>query len=265
MRLWIALITVLVGGLRPAAHPERALPDQTGEVRARSSRGASISGRVVDEHGDPVPRANVGAYAIEPGPRGSPLKPLGSRVGTKADDDGAFTLAGLNGGAYILTASAFYRRDPPDATRVQTLTFYPGVASPQDAARVAVPAGGSVDDLEFPMLRVSVVSVSGAVVDVDGKIPGEAAVQLFWRDCSINLGISAITLADGTFVLDHVPAGRYIVQAAPVRRVNGARTWGMQVPSPDGRAPAVEIAVGSEPVTGLLVTMQPHPRARPQR
>jgi hypothetical protein len=75
--------------------------------------------------------------------------------------------------------------------------------------------------------------------------------------CSAS-GAGTETNPDGTFVIARVSPGTYPIR---VWRRNGVGwSWSYGIVHGEGAAPPMEITVGSEPLTGLLVTIQPDPR-----
>ena len=83
-------------------------------------RGAAIEGRVVDEHGDPVPHASVSPVPL----RGSAGHVEAGQ--SQTDDRGRFRVFGLAPGSYGLKVVAFVRRPGSEATTYPP-TYFPGV------------------------------------------------------------------------------------------------------------------------------------------
>ncbi len=80
-------------------------PHLLGDLAMRC--GAAVSGRVVTELGEPIPGVRVSAHAPEvfhevPIPSLGPQRPL--VASTRTDNTGAFSLGGIEGGAYCLWA-----------------------------------------------------------------------------------------------------------------------------------------------------------------
>jgi protocatechuate 3,4-dioxygenase beta subunit len=136
-----------------------------GQSEIRLTRAAAISGRVVDENGEPIVDAGVTASAS--GPRGSP------RVITRTDDRGEFRIGGLAPGAYHVAvqttglqealSTAVFNITNGAAPRITTLqqtmntTYFPDVPDATGAAEIRLDPGGERPDIDFhvPMARAA--------------------------------------------------------------------------------------------------------------
>jgi hypothetical protein len=253
--VWLAAISLAFVSL---AHTS---PSQHLSETTQAPPELIITGRVLDDQGNPAARANVRAFIVRPTTAAKRQGPQQSSADTYANEDGTFTLKGLETGDYLLNASLF-DVDPIDAPTTLAPTFYPGVTVSTDAVPISVTVRNPVAHVQFAMRRVPAVNVFGAVVDVDGKIPAEAAVQMFRRDYRLGGGWHTVARKDGTFMLSGVPPGRYTVFAVEVTHQGGAREWTVHHPPLDERAAPVEIAVGDKELSGLMVTMDPLPQRR---
>jgi hypothetical protein len=182
-------------------------------------RGAVITGRVVDELGEPVSDMPVTAlqYRIVSGKRR--LVPASNGRAGSTNDIGQYRLYGLPPGEYYVSVSG--RQGPMMAMDAQSddtsgsgyaPTFYPSTPSVAEAQRVTVGVGDeTVADIQLFLTRVS--RISGTVVTSTGKTPAVGMVSL--RQVS-NEAAGMLTNAaagqlwpDGTFTLSGVPAGSY--------------------------------------------------------
>ena len=169
-------------GSHKAADPPMWI-EITGESPAfnaevRLPRSAAISGRIVDDRGDPIELAQVSAERV--------IRTDG-RVGTitmattTTDDLGEYRLGSLPEGRFVVSA----RRGPNDEVRVTVVDgrsvverpdatplrgYYPGVATLSQAEPVDVRAGEERSSVDFTivqhrqrpaMLRVSFISADG--------------------------------------------------------------------------------------------------------
>src|SRR5262249_49455903 len=80
-----------------SGYAPREIALATGTVQIRLRRGAVISGRVVDEFGDPVPAAHLAAQIVSTGSEN-----LTTAAATDTDDLGEYRLAGLPAGAFVV-------------------------------------------------------------------------------------------------------------------------------------------------------------------
>src|SRR5580700_1356541 len=112
--------------------------------------GSTISGKVLDAAGNPVRKATV--LALQPiYRRGSKeYVPLGSAA---SDENGAYRLANLGPGNYLLSAAA---RDGEGIA-----TFYPNSADIANAADVTVGAGAAAGGADIRMVKAVTFRVAG--------------------------------------------------------------------------------------------------------
>lgn len=210
------------------------------EIRLR--RGAVISGRVVDEFGDPVAMARVSAQL----PSNTPANP--TRVASaETDDRGEYRLAGLPAGTFVVAVVTLGPPGPPESigngnfiSRGPTpqTTYYPGVSAANEAQAVrlqfgderpgidfVVPAGNNEVGNPFSVMRLSPGPlpqatstvrangiVRGRIVSTDGRRLSHAQVRLIGN----KFGVLRTTTADGDggFEFTDVPAGKFAVVAS---------------------------------------------------
>ncbi len=189
-------------------------------------RGSAITGRVLDEFGEPVAEAAVQALRYEYVGGRRQLVPTG-RVG-QSNDLGQYRIYGLPPGEYYVSASV---REPvvlgldpaigPPGTRPESSsyapTYYPGTANVADAQRLTIDIGQEAAGVDFALLSVRTARVSGVALDSDGRPAAGALVVLAPRDPD-NVGLRSLLTAaarvgaDGSFVLPSVIPGEYLLQ-----------------------------------------------------
>jgi protocatechuate 3,4-dioxygenase beta subunit len=218
-------------GQRRAFEPGRPLELRDAQVIDRADfalpRGSAITGRVLDEFGEPVAEAVVQAlhYQYVGGRR--QLVPTG-RMG-QTNDLGQFRIYGLPPGEYYVSASAreglVMGLDPAavlsSGTRVESSsyapTYYPGTPNVAEAQRLAIGVGQEASGIDFALLPVRTARLSGIAIDSEGRPLAGAAVMLIPRDTE-SLGVrgliggAARVGPDGTFVLSNVVPGEYVLQ-----------------------------------------------------
>jgi len=181
-------------------------------------RGGAITGRVVDEFGDPVASAFVRAmrYRYAEGRRqltalAEGIESLASNGGL-TDDLGRYRLFGLSPGEYLVSAvfapagqSASRSGYPP--------TFHPGTASPADAQRVTIRIGQEAQNVDVALVPVRYATITGTVVNAAGA-PANASVSLTTNgpDTSSLGGMASVT-ANGAFTISDVVPGEYRLYA----------------------------------------------------
>lgn len=238
-------ITVNFGQRRPlrAGRPFDVRDGQrVRDIDFRLPHGAAITGRVMDQDGEPLVRASVRAllYRFVQGERR-----LVSGGNAETDDRGIFRMYGLQPGTYFVSATAqpasiletrvfstssgtYEVSLTSDSTGPVTYapTYYPGVPALSDAAPIIVPIGEEVPGIDFTLQLVTAARVSGVVVSPGGAA-ANATVMLVPDD---SRGVSGQTYSgrvnrDGTFSILNVPPGRYIAVA---RSGGGGRGGGQQ-------------------------------------
>ena len=248
-------------------------------VDLRLTRGGVITGHVLDEDGEALPRAlvTVQRYQYQRGER--QLQPVG---GDQTDDRGQFRVFGLPPGDYYVSASAvgleqllgrglqqlagmaalggrggrgagpgapFGATAEPEPTGYAP-TYFPGVVNAPDAGRVPVAPGQEVSGIDFQIQLVPLATVTGIVVGADEG----ANVMLTPQDGPggplARLGgqmLMGRVQADGTFSITSVPPGRYVA----IARAGGGRGGG------DVRVGMQPVVVNGQNIEGITLALQP--------
>jgi hypothetical protein len=265
------MLTVSKGGFMPADFGQRRPTDpgtpidlaegQTAEkVNFILSRGSVISGRIVDDGGEPVSGTQVAAmrYQFVGGTRRLvPARGEGSTRST--DDQGSFRLYGLPPGEYYVTANnRSNMMIMPNMNNTETdafaPTYFPGTANIAEAARVSVKAGQEVQ-ASFALIVARMARVRGRAMNSSGQpvtngmlmlTPGDGAMTMMFMGMS-----NAMIAPDGSFQFANVPPGRYILQLRP----NG-------MPTPSSEMAAMPVTVGNDDIDNLVVVSAPGAIAR---
>lgn len=158
-----------------------------------------VSGQIVFSDGAAAAGIVVAPVRIlEPGA----LAPLSFPFRT--DSKGVFRFSNLSPGRYYIRVGG----------NGEVFTYYPGVATENDATVVTVAAGASIDDLNFALpASASGVSVLGHVTFPPNR-PAQAATPRVQISGPVGQFTSAIA-ADGTFEIPHVRPGRYNIAVTP--------------------------------------------------
>jgi protocatechuate 3,4-dioxygenase beta subunit len=242
-------VTMSFGQRRPfeAGRPIEIADAQIMErVDVALPRGAAITGRLLDEFGDPVARARVQAqrYQLVQGTRR--LTPIG--VTAESDDTGAFRLYGLMPGEYYVSAllRALPVDDQGDTTRYAP-TYYPGTGSVTEAQAVSLDVGAEAS-ISFSLMPVVTARITGSVLGSTGLPLSNARVILTAADSPgarpAAFGAGGRVLADGTFSIANVAPGSYRLIA-----LNGV---GRSV-GPDAERGFAPLTVAGEDLTGVMV------------
>ena len=191
--------------------------ESTGPVTVELIPGASISGHVLDEDGDPLQACNIQIHPAKHLDQGVQMSGM-----TPSNDDGEYRLYGIAPGKYILSAQChhtiFQARpfsagpDLPPA-RAYPLQYYPLTSEAKSADVVELTAGNEKSGVDFQVRPSVVTQVHGAFspggADWHG---GNLQVMLASPDRRMNMG-SAIDSAKGTFEFRQVFPGSYILFA----------------------------------------------------
>jgi hypothetical protein len=173
---------------------------------------AIISGRVVDEFGDPVERASVRARAIGVD---SSMSPVLSRMYAFTDDRGQFRITGAPGKFRVAATSLAQGRgvheirsdgsEPP----VYAETWHPASESQDRGAVVEAIAGREVAGIDIRLVRKRSLTISGVVT---GTPEGSIRAEIFAHTKFLGL-TPATPGAEGRFSFSGLPSGQYYVWA----------------------------------------------------
>ena len=195
-------------------------------------RGSVISGRIVDEFGEPVADATVTAMRQTWANGRRRLVPAG-RFG-QTNDLGQYRMYGLPPGDYYVSATlrnmesmvfeAMGASGGPTGSNPgsgYTATYFPGTASPAEAQKIHVALGQEAQQTDFALLPVRLTRITGTVVTSDGKPVENGAISLTPLNRSdvgmMMMTASARTAKDGQFVINGVPPGDYTLGARVMR------------------------------------------------
>ena len=174
-------------------------------------RMGAISGRVVDETGEPMARVTV--YAMQFGRYEGVRKLIPFAVleeccwlggHSSTDESGQYSLV-LPAGEFVIMGIS-RETWPLESDKTQMFgyvpSFYPGVIEPVAAQRVKVGVGQEVGNIDFAIVPARTVRVSGTVVNAAGAPVANESVTLSQQVMgpqggSVSAGETARTGADG--------------------------------------------------------------------
>jgi len=143
----------------------------------RLDRGGSITGRVLDDEGDPVVKASVVAGQRRSVGGAWRLMQTGSAARATTDDLGQFRLYGLPAGEFYVSAAYTVRTpapgpDQPGAASGHGFapTFHPSATGFERAQKVVVQLGQEAGGIDITLARAKLGSVSGRVTDAAGAL-----------------------------------------------------------------------------------------------
>ncbi len=208
-----------------------------------------ISGRALDEDGDPIPRVQIQTMRVSHQNGRRELTPIAS--GT-SDDRGDYRVFGLPPGRYYVSAAPAPSPRPgapqPDEEGYVPF-YYPGVTDPGQAAPLELRAGGDIQGVDFRLTRTRTVRVRGRVLNAaTGRLERGIVVFLLPRGSGTAASgprtQNAIVDAQGNFEIRGVAPGSYLLSAF---QADQQRRFFARLP----------IDVGAANLEGLNLTLGP--------
>lgn len=221
----------------------------------------SISGKVVDENGNPVASARVTAYATYDW-RGHTQLRAGQN--TTTGKDGTYQLKKLVPGRYFLAADpeaaaapeAQDSAQPRNASPALVATFYPNTLSLDGAAAIDIAPAQNAAGIAIHLLRSASHRLQGKVEEIEGDgATLKATLSLSPQGTLPWAGLSKTVKAakDGTFSFDQVIPGAYTLWlTAAVAGGGGSRGGSVQK-----LLARQNIDVTAEDVTGIDLPILP--------
>ncbi len=212
---------------------------------------AIITGRVVDDEGEPVQGLNVMLlrYRYD---RGSYRASSSSRP-QQTNDRGEFRFTDVQSGKYYLLSEVQRMRAmaagaPPAPGTPRTAfvtTYFPSASEFAQAVAIEVQPGQELSGRDITLRKEKVVTVTGKVLDGNGSPAKQTFVSLTPADGSIGNNFGSPVDEKGAFVANNVPPGQYNARAT---RWNG-----------EDRAQSAEtpVAVGDAGLEGVVLQIQP--------
>ena len=277
-------VTVQYGQTRPF-ESGKAIELTEGQVLEKTDlsmpRGSVISGRILDEFGDPVPDTTVTALRSTWSNGRRKLTATGRTAQT--NDLGQYRLFGLPPGEYYvsanMTGTQMMQVEMALATRVggesgasgstpssgYATTYFPGTVSGPEAQRITLNVGHEQQNTDFALIPVRLARISGTVLNSEGKpmegtmvnaVPrsGEAGNPL------VSMGMSARTDKNGNFSISNVTPGDYTLQtrAVQVMSAGEGRTMvftmaGPGAPGGDNEVGALPISVSGDDLNNVIL------------
>jgi hypothetical protein len=203
-------------------------------------RGGAISGRIVDEFGEPLPDATVSAMRLTWSNGKRRLTPVTARS-WPSDDRGHYRIYGLAPGEYYVSATSgggaaeammvmstvftggefFGGPGPANApTSGYAPTYFPGTPNAAEAQKVTVTSSQESSSVDFQLTPVRLVKIAGFVMTSEGRPAAGTRVALLPanRDLTSMLNqAGARTGTDGSFTMSGVAPGDYVLQADPMQ------------------------------------------------
>lgn len=204
-------------------------------IDLRMTRAGAISGKIVDEFGDPVSDVFVNALRYQYVQGSRRLMPSGRSGST--NDIGEFRIYGLSPGQYFVSATMrnpAFGGETADRTGYAP-TFYPGTGNVTEAQRLTIEQGQTVTSLNMALLPIRTARVTGTAMDADGRPLSGAMLGVMQRVGESQIGTMSPIGADGHFTLTGLTPGEYTLRAA----------------APNGEAAIAEITVSGADISDV--------------
>ena len=269
-------VTMQYGQTRPfeSGKPIELTDAQTLEKADFSMpRGSVISGRLVDEFGDPIADAVVNPMrSVWSGGRRR-LQSTGRSAMT--NDLGQFRIYGLSPGDYYVSAT--YSGGQMMAMEMTMAamaggggaasgptgsnpgsgyapTYFPGTPNGGEAQKISVAAGQEAQNTDFALQPVKLAKISGTVMSSEGKPVEGSLINAMPRSpdpASMMMAGASRTDKNGNFTISNVAPGDYVLQSRTVQiaMAGGGDNVMVSARIGGGAADGAEPEVGSLPVS----------------
>jgi protocatechuate 3,4-dioxygenase beta subunit len=232
------------GQQRPtdAPKPLAILDNQTVErMDFTLPRGGVITGRILDEFGEPMSDITVSAQQYQTIQGQRRLVPTGRQGPT--NDIGEFRLFGVPPGQYYLVAT-WRSTNPMNAQEkiAYAPMYYPGTENAAQAQRLALAAGQELSDIVLSLKPLRATRVSGTVVTSDGRPMGGYVMVMSMGGFGFNGSSGGPIRPDGTFMVNGLAPGEYTLRA---------QSGGM--PSDESEVGIAKITATGDDITDLRI------------
>jgi membrane-associated protease RseP (regulator of RpoE activity) len=209
-------VEVAYGQRRPF---ERGRPLELGESAVLQNidfalpPGAVVTGRIVDETGEPVAHVSV---SLDRRRYIDGARRLVAESSGSTDDRGEFRIFGVPPGDYVI-AARFGETELGSRDRIRYVpTYFPGTPVASEAQRVTVGPGQEVPGITIALARAATATVRGVV-----RSSGQASVDPFTFVSAREIRgpqayghtATAIAAGDGSFAIAGLLPGAYFVEA----------------------------------------------------
>jgi len=206
----------------PGANLSLAAGQKITDLVFKLPRTASITGRVMDEDGQPLPNVDVKVYQAS---SLSGKSQLGAVGGASTNDLGEYRIFDLAPGRYYARANYQGWKDvmgiKPSSSKSSKEsyppTFYLNTADPLKAAAIIVNPGDEIPSVDFLLKPTHVVTVRGKVLNtISSRADGNVSVTLMSRGMVGNdlpSENAEVWNKEGRFEFRDVFPGSYIIGA----------------------------------------------------
>ena len=223
---------------------------KSSDLAIRLTPHGVITGRVLDEEGEPATGANVQVSRRQ---YSQGRKQMSRMAGASTNDLGEYRVFGLEPGRYFVSAEIRPNPTLPQAEDDYVTTYYPRATDTAAAELLEVAAGAQLRNIDITLARLHTVTVRGRVVNEAGPPasgqkgqPANLNVVLQARNADVlssGFARGARVTPQGTFELRGVTPGSYFV-------IGQLNTQGKHF------AARTAIQVGAANIEGILLTIR---------
>lgn len=244
-------------------------------------RGGVISGRILDEFGEPVADAMVSTLRQTWANGRRRLLPTGRSA--QSNDLGQYRLYGLPPGDYYVSATLrnvepmmidLALGAPGTAAGMPTSgyapTYFPGTSTAGNAQRITVTVGQEAQNSDFALMPVRLSRISGTVMSSEGKpvegamvnaTPVRGAGELSMPPLPM-MGMAGAgrTSKDGHFTISSVAPGEYTLDVRSLRIITSSDgdmvSFRANIVGGDGgdsETASVPVSVGGDDIGNVLI------------
>lgn len=229
-------------------------------------RGSAVTGRVVDEFGEPLTSVRVSPMRHRF--TGGQRRLVAMGAGDTTDDLGQFRLHGLAPGEYFIAAqptSFMFVGNSDDRTGYGE-TYYPGTLNPAEATRVTLAVGQEAQNIIIPLSPMRVATISGTVTTSTGK-PIAQAMGMFRSSSPSGMFFARPAMVrDGAWSVSGVVPGDYelMIQYIDPAVMERAAMAGSLAGISGGESAVEQITVSGDDIRGISIVTTPGGRATGQ-
>jgi hypothetical protein len=184
----------------------------------RLVRGGVVSGRVSTKDGGPVVEQQINLVQVDQ-PPGPSLPTPSYNLDSRTDDRGMYRIFGIPAGRYkVAVGAAIAAYSSFMGKGAYKRVFYPDVVDESKARIVEVKEGSENSGIDITgIVYEPTFSINGRIVDNESGLPVPGimiGLEILSGDKRIG-GLSGQSFSDpdGRFVIENIPAGRYLVNA----------------------------------------------------